>query len=958
MEGGSLTAGPVVLLERVRELEQVQHLLSDVRAGEGRALLIEGPAGIGKTALLDVARRRALEQGITVLTARGGELEGHFPFGVARQLFEPVLHAAGTEVRADLLAGAAKSAESIVDARVAPQEWIPEDAFSALHGLYWLTVNLSASAPLLIVVDDLHWADAGSLRFLLYLTARLDGLACAIVGAARSGEWGSAAALEARMLSDRMFDVLSPAALSEQAARELLAAGLRADPDPTFVAAATAATGGVPFLLRELIAALAEEGVEPTAEQAVRIQELGPHAIALATAIRLTRMPEGCLPLARAIAVLGGDARLPRAARLADLDEQAALDALDALVAAGILRTDGRVEFVHPILRAAIYDDLAPGERSRLHRHAAHLLAGEGAPLDAVAAQLLPSEPTGSELVIQNLRDAAAAALRRAAPEDSIAYLTRAIDEGCTRELRAEILFDLGRAARLNTDPAMLGYFEEARQLTDDPALRSSAALELATALGLKGQWAHAIRLVHDALDDLGDREPEVAVRLETYLAAISASDPRLIADFERRRPMLHDLVMRGGGAARSLSLLLAADAVWRAGDESHALALVERGWDDGRVLDLGADLWSMGQAFQALVICDRLARARELAEVLLADARSRGSIARFVLGSAYRGWVDAREGSLIAAEGGLRAAIDPVRGPQARYSLCVYLWLAAEVIIERPECADLADLALGAELDQMSGGMVEAVVCELRGRIRHIAGNTASGIEDLRRAGGILQALGIRNPAGSSWRSALAMLLSAEARDEALQLAHDELDDARRFGQSRAIGVALRAIGVLEGDRDLLRQAVTVLQSSPARLEYARALIELGAAIRRAGERAASREHLRRGLDIAVEGGATRLAARARSELESSGARLRRERITGRDALTPSELRVARLAAEGRTNNEIAQALFVTPKTIDTHLSHVYSKLGISSRRAVAAALEESIAPDAGTPVEPLVRQ
>jgi DNA-binding CsgD family transcriptional regulator len=486
----------------------------------------------------------------------------------------------------------------------------------------------------------------------------------------------------------------------------------------------------------------------------------------------------------------------------------------------------------------------------------------------------------------------------------------------------------------------------------------TSAFTSVLRALGLKGQWDHALRLVHDALDDLGDREPEIAVRLETYLAAISASDPRLIADFDRRRPMLHDLVMGGGGAARSLSLLLAADAVWRAGDESHALALVERGWDDGRVLDVGADLWSMGQAFQALVICDRLDRARELTEVLLADARSRGSIARFVLGSAYRGWIDAREGSLSAAEGGLRAAIDPVRGPEARYSLCVYLWLAAEVIIERPECADLADLALGAELDQMSGGMVEAVVCELRGRLRHIAGNTASGIEDLRRAGGILQALGIRNPGGSSWRSALALLLSAEARDEALQLAHDELDDARRFGQSRAVGVALRAIGVLEGDRDLLRQAVTVLQSSPARLEYARALIELGAAMRRAGERAASREHLRLGLDIAVEVGATRLAARARSELESSGARLRRERITGRDALTPSELRVARLAAEGRTNNEIAQELFVTPKTIDTHLSRVYPKLGISSRRAVAAALKESIAPNAGTPVEPLVRQ
>lgn len=919
-------------------------------------MLIQGPAGIGKTALLDVARPRALAHGITVLAARGGELEGHFPFGVARQLFESVLHAASGKARADLLAGAAKSAESIVDARAAPQEALSEDAFGALHGLYWLTVNLSASAPLLIVVDDLHWADAGSLRFLLYLAARLDGLPCAVIGAVRLGEWGPNPALEARMVSDRMFDVLSPAALSEQAIHELLAAALPSEPDPTFVAAATVATGGVPFLLRELVAALAAEAVEPTAEQAARIQTLGPQAIAHATALRLARMPEGCLPLARAIAVLGGDARLPRAARLAGLDHSTSLDALDALVAAGVLRTDGRVEFVHPILRAAIYDELAPGERSRLHVKAADLLASEGAALDAVAAQLLPSEPTGSARVIRQLRDAAGAALLRAAPEDSIAYLTRAIEEGCTREPRAEILFELGRAARLNTDPAMLRYFEEARQMADDAVLRGRAAFELATALGLKGEWDQAICLVDDALDDLGDRDPEVAVRLETYRAAISVTNPRLVADFDRRLPMLRDLVMRGGPAARSLSLLLAADAVWRAEDASRGVALVERGWDDGRFLDTGADLWSMGQGLQALVICERLDRAREVTDVLMAESRSRGSIARFVLASAYRGWIDAREGWLSTAEGGLRAAVDHVREPHARYSLCVYLWLAADVMIERPQCADLAELALDTGLDEMSGGMIDALLREVRGRLRHIAGNTAGGIEDLRHAGEILQALGIRNPAGSSWRSGLALLLGTTAREEALRLAHDELDDARRFGQARAIGVALRALGVLEADRYRLGEAVTVLRSSRARLEYARALIDLGAAMRRAGERAASREPLRLGLDIAVVGGATRLAAQARAELESSGARLRRERITGRDALTPSELRVARLAAEGRTNNEIAQALFVTPKTIDTHLSRVYSKLGISSRRAVAAALEDRVTPTSATPDQPLV--
>ncbi len=949
-EGGRLTAGHIDLRERVTELEQIERLLGDLLAREGRALLIQGQAGIGKTALLDVARRRADDRGIAVLTARGGELEGHFPFGVARQLFEPVLLHASPDARSDLLGGAARLAAPIVESAVEREPARTEDAFGVLHGLHWLTVNLSTRSPVLILVDDLHWADAGSLRFLLYLAARLDGVACAVIGAMRPVEpTAPAPSLETRMLIDRLFEVVTPAALSNRAVHDVLAAGLGRDPDETFIAAASDATGGVPFLLRELVSTLADEGIEPNAEEASRVPHLGPHTIAQATLVRLARMPEGCVPLTHAVAVLGGDARLPRVARLAGLQEAEALDALDALVSAGLVRVHGRIEFVHPILRAAIYDVLAPGERSRLHHRAADLLASEGAELDAVAAQLLPSEPTGSPHVIEQLRQAAAFALGRAAPEDGVAYLTRALDEGGTRDVRAAILFDLGRAARLNTDPTMLEHFAEARRLAEDPSLRGNAAFELATALGLKGEWDEAMSLLDEALDELGDHDRELANRLECYRAAIMVSFPRLVAGFDRRLPMLGERVDHGGPASRSLALLLASNAVWREGDEDWSAALVERGWDDGRFLDAGADLWSLGQGLQALVISGHLEQAREVTDALFADGRLRGSMARFVLASAYRGWIDAREGRLTAAEGKLRAAIERVRAPHARYSLCTYLWLAADVMVERPRCADLVDLAEGLDLAQMSGGLIEALLCEVRGRVRHVIGNTTAAIEDLRRAGEIFGAVGIRNPNGSCWRSALALMLDLDARDEALGLAAEELEDARRIGQPRGIGVALRALGVLRGDRDLLRQALAVLERSPARLEHARALIELGATMRRAGERAACRSPLRAGLDIAVEGGATRLGERARAELESSGARLRRERISGRDALTPSELRVARLAAEGRTNNEVAQALFVTPKTIDTHLSHVYSKLGISSRRALSAALEGATTSVAG---------
>jgi DNA-binding CsgD family transcriptional regulator len=184
--------------------------------------------------------------------------------------------------------------------------------------------------------------------------------------------------------------------------------------------------------------------------------------------------------------------------------------------------------------------------------------------------------------------------------------------------------------------------------------------------------------------------------------------------------------------------------------------------------------------------------------------------------------------------------------------------------------------------------------------------------------------------------------MLGPDSRDEALTLAEAELTDARRRGQPRRVGIALRTLGLLHGDTTLLQDAVTTLADSPAKLEQATALVELGAAQRRAGNRAAARAPLRDGLDLATRCGATRLAARARTELVATGARPRRAHISGRDSLTPSELRVARMAAEGRTNNEIAQALFVTTRTIDAHLAHTYTKLGINSRRQLENALAE----------------
>jgi DNA-binding CsgD family transcriptional regulator len=238
-------------------------------------------------------------------------------------------------------------------------------------------------------------------------------------------------------------------------------------------------------------------------------------------------------------------------------------------------------------------------------------------------------------------------------------------------------------------------------------------------------------------------------------------------------------------------------------------------------------------------------------------------------------------------------------------------------------------------------------VVRHARGRLHAATGDHAAASADLLAAGELAQRFGIINPALMPWRSDAALSLhSLSERQQARQLCAEEIALARRWGASTAIGIALRAAALIgDADRriDVLTQAVAALRDSPARLELARALIDLGAACRRAGSTSQAREHLREGLDLAHAAGGVGLARRARDELVAAGGRPRRDAIRGRDALTPSELRVAQLAAGGQSNGQIAQALFVTRRTVENHLTSSYGKLGIRSRADLPAALAEA---------------
>ena len=367
---------PPDLVDRVRETAVLRRVVDDVVAGTSCCVLVEGPAGIGKSRLLVEAVRLATAGGARVLSARGSQLERSFGFGAVRQLFEPC--ARDPERRDALLAGAAAGAATVFE-EVAGDAPVQHGSFAVLHGLYWMTVNLASDGPLVICVDDIQWCDSASLRYLAYLVKRLEGLPVLVVLALRTGEQHPDEALLAEIALDASVHVLRPAPLSPQAAETLVRERLGEGAE-SFVGACHRMTSGNPLLLRQLLRALEDEGIPPDVSHVDTVRAVGSRAVSALVTMRLRRMSSPVTAAARAVAVLGEAAGLPTVAALAQLPEEQVAAALDTLSRSEILTDGHHLTFVHPLIREAVYDDLPAAERALHHERAARLLEQQGAP--------------------------------------------------------------------------------------------------------------------------------------------------------------------------------------------------------------------------------------------------------------------------------------------------------------------------------------------------------------------------------------------------------------------------------------------------------------------------------------------------------------------------------------------------------------------------------------------------
>ena len=935
------------LLERADELQRLDALLGRCTAGDGPAAVIVGPAGLGKTSLLRCVEERCDEQGLRLLIAGGDEFEQSFPFGVARQLFEPVLKSADAAQRRRLLEGAAGLSE--IAFGTMPAEEVPAESHAVLHGLYWLAANLAQEQPLVLAVDDAHWADELTLRWLTYTVRRLEGLPVLVLAAGWPPQPNPIPSAFERLIHDESVDLIEPALLTPAAIEHLLTASLGELSSPELVASAAAATGGNPFLVTELARTVAD-GEPATAAAAASVAErVSAPSIARSVLLRLARIDRGAAELAVALSILGDHAELRWLLTLTGQDSVAAQQSLDAMVVAGIVDGSLPPSFTHSVVRQAIYGDLSASRRSSLHHAAASLLQAEGQRAELVAVHLQESAPLGEAWAVDVLRQAAREARATAATDIAVRYLQRALAEPPAAHLRAELLMELGEAERFIGSPHAVDRFAEAGQLAQGPLERARAELGRGRALAFMGRLNEAIGTLHDAHETAEGNDPELGKEIGAAIIQAAGDDVSLRPVLENWMPRLRASAVGDGAPGRQLCALLAYEAARRNQPlaEVEELARCSRG-DDLPDEHLTITLARMSFALSFVGLFDT---AKQTLSGLERDVPvSHGPRIESAM-SLARGALAFNQGRLPTAESELTTArllaVEHQLYPAAVASLALLLL----VLCERGRHAEAREILAGSTIPPPEGVPFLFLVQFAAGCAELAAGELAPGIETVQTAGKRAGRGGQDCPSWIWWRSVAARaMLNVERPDEARELAFQELDLATAQGAPVAIGRSRRTLGLAQGGEGIhhLEESVKLLAGTEARLEHARSQVELGAAMRRRNQRSEAQPLLRAALESATELGATLLAEQARAELGATGARPRRVQLTGVNSLTASELRVARLAATGLTNKGIAQRLFVTIKTVEGHLRGAYGKLEIRSRKELAGALGEDDEEDA----------
>ncbi|MGW0520803.1 AAA family ATPase [Crossiella sp. NPDC003009] len=886
-----------VLLERDGELDVVGRVLRGAAGGAGGVIVLTGPLGIGKTALLRALARSHGSAECVVLHASGAPIELDFADGVLRQLLESTPAAA-------------------------PEEGTGADLLPALLGL-------AGERVLLVLVDDLHWADEDSLAVLEAFARRAQHLRAVLVVSVRDGDPLASRPAVVSIVAGAAHR-LRPLPLTRAGSAALVRARLGRDCDEEFALACHQATGGNPMLLTALALSWRAEGRPPTAAGAAAVRAMRPSYARDRIATCVSGQPEPARALLKALAVLG---ELSDAAALTGLDRVALLGVTSSLRKLGLLSDNG---FAHPAVRDAVEDMMTAAEREELHVRAARLLHGSGRAAEEVAGQLLEITRPQGAWVVHILRAAAAVALRSGARETAVRYLRRALlDTSADGEDRARVLVDLASAVRGLDVQAAARCISYAVPLLREPRDRAAALIRL-TPMVMADAPDCVVGMLRQVAAELGDPsgldpvDRELALRIEARWRYAAATDRGELVQAASRLAGLGP----GGatsGAERELRAVLLYTAMVGVGLPASEVAA-----QAGRLLEQ--------EPASSPVRCS----AAPLLVTCLAAANAAGDTAGWldqameVAGS--RG--DVVEQAVIRSEQALVHLVsgritEAVRAAAGAAELIGWTWSAmgpstlvvlAGVVLQLRDPV-LTGQALAATGSEPADECLAAVVGLLRASDAAQRGDLPGAAALLVECGTRLDRSGWRNPVLFPWRTSLALLKHRLGdTEDALALAEEERLIAEEWGAASATGRALRVLGVLRGEQGgaaLTHRAIEVLEGAGAGLELALAL-------RQCAELSGSEDLWRRCLQVAEDIGVRRIADQARAALGGGAPAPAAVR------LTPSERRVALLAVAGQSNQEIAESLAVTLRAVEKHLTNTYRKLGVQRRAELAEALHE----------------
>ncbi|MEN3357747.1 MAG: hypothetical protein V7637_1729 [Mycobacteriales bacterium] len=734
-------AEPGKLVGRESELSALEESLTAAAAGSSSFVVVEGSPGIGKSALLSVVAATAERSGMRVLRAGASTTECDIAFGVVSQLFALALDDSSAEIRRTWLRGAAATADQILNIDGCPPDGPAPtpDLRAALHALYWLTVNAARQRPLLLVVDDVQWADPASLRWLIHLSRRMERLPL-IVLVALSADIPAASTGLAWDLLRNATRMRLPGLDAGSFAR-LVEERLGVTPAAAFTAQCLAETDGIPLLLLDVLRTVPPADAASAANAARSLRRCGSRQLGETILMRLAQAGANLAELATDVALLG-EASIETVAAVAGLPIATTAAATIMLGRMDVVTIGEQLALRHELTRRAVLSALPAGERGNLRVRAARALSERCAPTWEVTAHLLrTATPVGEKWAVQTLWSAARTALAEGEPERAVPALRRLLAEPHERSTRARYLAELG-AVEVYEEPTLaVEHLRAALPVLDQPAQVTRGALRLAGALLDSPAAREAVDVLGDAIGRVMAQDPGLAAELclqrlslRTWLGA---DDPGLAGD----RQQLSDR-MSGSVPPRLAPLLQAVDAALLSLDaraRPQACALAAEALDGILAReDLGEDqaIAGTGNAAAALL---RVGGSRPLVafgerQAALADRRGQRLLAAWARALCAVAQYDSGEYAKAAASA--RTVLQTracARGGRHRLVRVLATAVLAGCHAERGQHQEGMALLAGERLDgRLPGVWVYDHVLRSRARIRLASGETDAALADL----------------------------------------------------------------------------------------------------------------------------------------------------------------------------------------------------------------------------------